>query len=305
MHGPRPGIWLGIDGFGQPHVLVAADATQNEVTLVNTRGLTATLTELAIEQESPSAYLDLLCDEPDLRGVFAIFAAHVIESAERAVEPIAGARAALAQWRWFWAVDQAGLGPDQAAGLLGELWFLYRWVDTTSALGHWHGPEGDRHDFIWSDLSVEVKTIRSQSDKAPTHRITSLDQLDDPESGSLYLFSLQLATDPLAANTLPRLIELVEERIAGETELVARFHDLLSQAKYSPVHADRYSATYRVVSETLYRVQADFPRLTRSSFVNGLPPGVGDVDYTLDLAACATWLIAERPDEAGFLRVLQ
>jgi hypothetical protein len=51
-------------------------------------------------------------------------------------------------------------------------------------------------------------------------------------------------------------------------------------------------------------VDAGFPRLTRQSFWGGLPAGVRDVTYALDLAACARWRLGTRPSdrEMDFLR---
>ena len=52
------------------------------------------------------------------------------------------------------------------------------------------------------------------------------------------------------------------------------------------------------LAEELYRVGPGFPRLTRASVSDGVPAGVGDITYSVDLAACAPWRFASRPEEA-------
>jgi hypothetical protein len=137
-----------------------------------------------------------------------------------------------------------------------------------------------------------------------THEIASLEQLEDPEVGRLYLFSLQARRDELAANTLPGLVDRLLEQLATSPDDRALFLERLNDAGYSLVHADRYEQRWRVVAEELYGIDGDFPRLTRKRFPAGLPPGIGDVSYSLDLVACAAWRIATRPTDPGleFLR---
>jgi hypothetical protein len=49
----------------------------------------------------------------------------------------------------------------------------------------------------------------------------------------------------------------------------------------------------------MYSVGAGFPRLTLDSFPSGLPAGIGNVSYVLDMAACDGWLVATAPIEGG------
>jgi hypothetical protein len=47
----------------------------------------------------------------------------------------------------------------------------------------------------------------------------------------------------------------------------------------------------------MYRLGPGFPRLTLDSFPSGLPAGIGNVSYVLDMAACDSWLVSTLPEE--------
>lgn len=301
----HPDAWLALDGQQTPHLLVLATAGEADVSIMDTKGLSATYRELELEGARGSdLYLALQCDDEHLRGVFATLVANVISEAMDAPSAEVAARAVLARTRAFWSVDQTGLGAEEAAGLFGELWFAYRWVATPTALRHWRGPARNRHDFAWPSMSVEVKTTRLRGDGPATHRIAHLDQLADPETGPLLLFSLQIAVDELAHNSLPGMVRLIEDAVGADEAMLQEFRDQLADANYSPLHADRYVSKYRVVAESLYSVEEGFPRLTRTTVPGGLPVGVVDVSYAIDLAACEPWKIATRPEDAPLLSTL-
>ena len=107
-----------------------------------------------------------------------------------------------------------------------------------------------------------------------------------------------LITDPNAANTLPGVISRVRGRLASRPDLIGVLDQRLARAGWSASSADRYSQPYRVVAEELYRVDDAFPRLTRDSFPNGIPTGIDNIEYKLDLAACGPWRVAVHPEQA-------
>jgi hypothetical protein len=187
---------------------------------------------------------------------------------------------------------------EAAVGLFGELWFMERWIGLPLGLERW-APIGARHDFQWPVASVEVKTTTVQWQGPATHRVVSLDQLAAPETGQLYLFSLQILPDELASNSLAAQVDRIRSGLTTSPEFSDVFMDRLAALGYSPAEADRYSQTWRIVGEELYSIGDGFPRLTRSSFQGGLPAGVDEVSYSLMLAACRSWLVSERPSDLG------
>ncbi|MDQ6947396.1 MAG: PD-(D/E)XK motif protein, partial [Actinomycetota bacterium] len=252
--------------------------------------------------DSPAAtYIDLACTDTTLLPAFAAVAVDLHAAVGFRPQDAVGAVAAtLRSWRWFWTVDAAGLSGETALGLFTELWFLERWLGLPKGVAAWVGPTGHRHDFVTPTASIEAKGTRIRSDGGATHRIANLDQLDDPETGHLWLFSLRVVADPLAANTLPGVIERIADSLGTYPDALLTVRERLAQAGWTPAHANRYLQPWRVVAEELYRVGDGFPRLTRNTFPKGVPPGVGDVTYTVDLAACTSFKVASAPGQVGF-----
>jgi len=134
-----------------------------------------------------------------------------------------------------------------------------------------------------------VKATRIRSDGPATHRIANLDQLDDPETGHLWLFSLQVVSDDLATNSLTGSIERISTTLAAHPDVLLEFNRRLATVGWTPVDTDRHRSGLRILAEELYEVGPGFPRLTRHTFPHGPPTGVTDISYSIDLAACAPW----------------
>ena len=250
-----------------------------------------------VSGHDPAQFIDLACLDPAVAPTFAAVAADIGNAAAR-VDPAGRPTVvadALARWQWFWDVDPDRLGEGDALGLFGELWFLLRWVGVTpGAVAAWTASDASRHDLQWPSVSIEVKTTATRSPGGVVHRISRLDQLSDPETGDLLLFSLSVVRDRLAANTLPLLVDQI---VAALPALACRdFEQKLSRRGYSPAHRRRYEIPYRIAEERLYRVGPGFPRLTLADFAGALPTGITDVTYALTMEACANWLLARSAD---------
>lgn len=73
----------------------------------------------------------------------------------------------------------------------------------------------------------------------------------------------------------------------------------LAAVGWSLVDDGRWTEPFRVVSQSLFHVDGTFPRLTTSSFPEGLPAALTDVSYTLDVSACDEWKVASGPSAGG------
>lgn len=299
LHPQSSDVWLALDHEGRRHLLVRASEAQPGETLASTRGLSATTETLAVEGQDEDVWADIVCLDPALNDTFVAVADNLTEEARlHRGDLVEAVRRTLRTWQWFWGVDPNALSAESALGLFGELWFLDRWAPFPQAIDTWLGPTGHRHDFVSPGTSVEVKATRIRNDGTALHRVANLDQLADPETGELYLFSLQAIQDPNAMNTLPSLINRVRGRLSSRPELLGVLDQRLGQAGWSPANADRHTQTYRIVAEELYRVGEGFPRLVRETFTAGIPVGVDNITYTLDLAACSVWRVATLPAQA-------
>jgi hypothetical protein len=123
--------------------------------------------------------------------------------------------------------------------------------------------------------------------------------LDAPEVGQLYLFSLHVADDALAVNSLPSLVVQATNALGDSEDAARLFSERLATARYNPAEADRYNRPLRLISEELFRVSDLFPRLTTASFPSGVPPGLAGISYTLSVGACGPWRVASSPTDAG------
>lgn len=151
----------------------------------------------------------------------------------------------------------------------------------------WDASNGARHDFAWPTSSVEVKTTSRSG--AAVHSIQHLDQLADPESGQLFLFSLRIVRDSLAANSVRSLATAARNALGSDPPSRADLTSKLASRGYTPTGRAEADVGYRVVEEALYRVADGFPRLLLQQFPQGLPHGVAGISYQLDMSACGPW----------------
>lgn len=291
--GAGPLAYLAVDSASVRHLLLEVDYDAHLPTRLP-RGLAVRAREVGVRSSPATPWMDLSCPNESDHDTFTALAQELIETLPDRPRDVAGHVAStLARWRWFWSAESNRLVNGGALGLFGELWFLLRWLGpvTPAALRSWRGPLGGRHDFVTPTISTEVKTTTGRAAGGPVHRINTLEQLEDPEVGKLHLFSLLLARDPLAAHSLTGLVEQLLGAVQSSVEATSLATERLAAAGWSPTHAEDYRGTYRVLTEELYDVHGEFPRLTRDTIGYLLPDGVGDVSYSPSLAACRPWRI--------------
>lgn len=294
------GLYIGIDGDGYRHLLLPLNHENEAYRDERSRGLLVQgkLIELNNEPER-KAFLDVMCTASNGHSGMNLCSSDIVREVAAGDSSLTAVRKTLDKWRRFWGgVTSAVLSDDAVKGLFGELWFLVFWVlpRGTRHVTNWVGPGGSRHDFEWNTLSVEVKTTTSI--RGHIHTINGLDQLQAPENGPLYLYSLRLRREQGAANSVPVLIDGIQNALQGEPWLFDSFNSKLALAGYSPVHRDYYAELrFRVVEERLFRVEDPFPRLTNSNFTQGLPQGIESLNYDVNLSGIVDRCLAKRPQD--------
>ncbi|MGC7845709.1 PD-(D/E)XK motif protein [Desulforudis sp. 1088] len=298
-----PGIelFLAVDHEGYRHALLLLESFEQAFVDDRSRGLTVRGRGLEVEGQSGRPFLDIVCTDRNGHDAFNLVIAEILQRLAAGDSAADAVRLTLARWRRFWGGSPgAGLSREQVRGLFGELWFLLVWLipHGLDNVRHWTGPTGARHDFQWPVFSVEVKT--TESIRGHVHRINGLDQLDPPDNGILYLFSLRVREEASSSNSLVTAVNGIMDALSGNPILLDLFEDRLARAGYSPVQADRYSQIrFRLVGERLYRVDSGFPRLSTASFGGGLPRGVERVEYDINLETCPDLLVGRSPAEPG------
>lgn len=299
--------YLAVDGRGRRHLLILVPDDTEPLSQRETKGLEVTTARFIVGSNAEALYVDLVCVDQAQNPTFSAVSQDMLRALAR---PHGRLRddivSGLARWRAFWSTIAQGMSREYALGLFGELWFLRRWLSPVTAeiVGRWQATEGARHDFQWTEISVEVKATASRI-PGPLHYVSGLDQLDNPERGQLLLFSLQMSEDALAANSLHSLVEGLVTESQHDFHALTSLNEKLASRGYSPADRGAPARKYRVLAERLYRVDEGFPRITRATFQpGGLPPGVVDIGYNIDLAACQQWLVATGPTDEGasFLR---
>ncbi|NMO53843.1 PD-(D/E)XK motif protein [Actinoplanes sp. TBRC 11911] len=267
---------LGPDG--KRHLLVPIP--RGETVQPDTRAAAVHLVPLALESGSGvGKYANLVLLRDDLAEIFTGLCADVVAAlAADLAAPLVVVAQVLDGWHELFRSGRQ-LGIEQLAGLFGELVFLNQLLDLDGNLVRaWQGPLRNPHDFTANGQSVEVKATASSEGRSV--RIHGVDQLAAPLGGDLVLRWMRLDTADAAGTSLPELVESTVARVARPREL----WDLLARSGYLLADRERYDGIrFTAVDEASYRVTDDFPRIVPSSFLNGVPAGLSDLRYTLDL----------------------
>ena len=290
------GVWIARDHSDRAHLLVRVPPDV-VLDIAGTHGMGISVVKHRVPDQPDASYIDLICLDPAVTTTFAAVAVDIAAETVAADHDARRAQVigALNEWRWFWGVDPTRMTAKDAVGLFGELWFLLRWAGLSPAsVGAWDATNGARHDFQWPERSVEVKTTSRSGLIA--HTIQHLEQLENPETGDLYLYSLRVARDVLAANTLHSLVEAAANGLSGHPETRVELMTKLGGRGYTPAAREQSIVPYRIIEEKLYRVEGQFPRLTRESFPQGLPVGVSRISYQLNMNVCDPWTVDRTPE---------
>jgi hypothetical protein len=240
-------------------------------------------------------YLGVALRESRFADVFAALAEdlarRIEESTASGVSAVTVFVGQLRRWQRFLAVAREGLDPAAQRGLWGELHFLKTRLLPQlgdAAVAGWKGPEGAHQDFQFSSAWIEVKTTLAKQPQ--TVRIASERQLDDTRAPALFLHVLALEGHEGGVATLPALVADLRVALAVWPAARETFEERLLAAGYLDQHAPRYTATgYAVRQAQGFRVRDDFPRIVETS----LAAGVGEVNYSLSLAACSAYLVSD------------
>lgn len=274
---------LAVDHDGYRHVLLPT-ATHSKVR----QGLDGPVLHLRKrnleDDDSYQSYADLACLRHDLDDLFTELCVDVLVAAgEQPDNPLKALYRVLDRWKALFQSKGKLLGPEELAGLYGELTVLVSLLrEDPSAHRIWRGPEGHRHDFVAGTNAIEVKASTRGEGRRP--RIHGLDQLEAPEHGKLRLAWLRVnrvgsgGVGGLFSERVAEALRLCDD----ESELLG----LLAQAGYRPADADLYrDVRFTIAEERWYEVEDGFPGLTSDILTAaGVPVSVVDVEYTIDLS---------------------
>lgn len=297
-------LFCAIDANGSRHLLITLTDTDDEYNDSQSRGFVVNTKELSIRGNKPERYLAIKCLDAGGHAILDLMGGDLASGlADQNKQPTETVRRVLTKWRRFFGqIPQPILSINEQLGLFAELWFLAVWMIPKLGPGatmNWKGPWGSRHDFEWKNKSVEVKATTNT--RGRIHRIHGIDQLEPPESGPLFLFSVRMREEVGAVNNLPKIIDVCRKALSDSDDAIIYFENALAQAGYSPAFEDEYSKlALRIIDDALYSVNDDFPKITRESFSNSLPVGVERLEYEINLNSFENLKVASKPDGLPF-----
>ena len=196
------------------------------------------------------------------------------------------------EWKIFFEKQESEiLSVEAQKGLIGELYFLkdflFQKYSFAESLLCWTGSDRTNHDFQILNNAVEVKATSGKQHKKFT--ISSERQLDSTGLKHLYLslFSLNLHSN-MPDRTLPALIREIYAQVQDDPIATFQFQIKLAKYGYSEALAGKYAVGFSLFDIKFFEVAGSFPRLLQRN----LPDGVGDLKYSVVVAACTPFEIA-------------
>lgn len=250
------------------------------------------LLDTMLRVQGPVRFLDITCRDPDLERVFATVCEGMLARLADGDRP---GRAVIDVIRETRELLLRGLireiALETALGLAGELLVLIDLLRLApGAWRAWVGPTpAARHDFRAGARALEVKTsLRAQTQ---TVEISAIDQLVEPDGGSLRLVHVILERDGAGPVSVDSLAEQALRLADDPAGLQAR----LAEAGFEPVLASLWAEhRFAFLGREAYRVEDGFPRLTPSNFrERELPLGVSRFRYRVDLAQARAFRLAQ------------
>jgi hypothetical protein len=238
-----------------------------------------------IINDSEANYIDLrLKNEMYIQQFTAIIREICEKVLSQNIEAINAINDTIVRWKIFWTETEREEMSDTAQlGLFCELKYISHLINNNyeDPLSPWKGPNGYKHDFLFTDKAIEIKGTFSDRH---THIINGIDQLRRPEEIPLYMISFVCLKNSENSENLPDLVQTIESEFDNNPEQYENFHKLLKRAKYNRLHEEKYrNLGITVVEDNCYEVTDDFPRLTSSFLNRALSERVSGIRYTINL----------------------
>lgn len=274
-------VMAGLDAQGRRYLLVPlsdrADAREDR----RSAGVQIEIRELT-DAGRQRVYAAAVCLVPVLNDIFASLAADMLAALDVAPDrPGTALLETLDRWRSLLErPDSRLLGPQQLAGLFGELMVLKDICirNPLRGLDAWTGPGHDAHDFTAGDLRLEVKATTVREGRMV--EVHGVGQLAVPHGSRLWLTYFKLAVSE-AGISVPDTVEAIAALGVRRRSLLER----LAQAGYDAREAAAYMRPrFEIVERRTYLVDDAFPKIVPESFPSGaLPAGVLRLRYEVDL----------------------
>ena len=252
-----------LDGFNYQKV-AGVDISTKKVESIN-----PDKTYISIEKERE-------CEE-ELFIAFSISVVQELSTKKSDVESVNAILNVLEKYSSMFSKKETKLPKHIEQGLYCELSYLESIIDRfgDETVLNWVGPEANKHDFIFDDYAVEVKSTSNQ--EQTIIKISNENQLDKFDLKNLFLKVYVMETNP-RGEYLHDIIKRICSKISN-SEMYSRFLTCLLLEGIEPlIYKGKYC--FKVVRDIDYEVDEKFPKIIR----NNIPTEAFEVEYKLNLS---------------------
>lgn len=212
-----------------------------------------------------------------------------IPVAEPLGTPAATVEQIIDEWAQFWAKTRGTFRREQLLGLLGELIAIDRVLDLSDVdYTIWEGPLGAPKDFRWIHDAMEVKVLGTRTGPV-VHTISSVDQLQPPHDGKLYVLSIRVTFGAHGNEALDDLVQRVKGLpLFQNADAKHHFDGALNQCGFDHDIPLEYSR-FDLLDIEIYEIRDDFPRLTKSEMPSD--SRILDITYKVDFSGAGEFLL--------------
>jgi hypothetical protein len=235
--------------------------------------------------EPGAKHVCLYVENPEHRSVFTTLSSDIIRTLELSdpTSRVKNLQNCFNRWsRFFEGWDPDGMSAERQRGLFGELMvleaLLRAGLSPLDGVSSWKGSSGAHQDFVHLGAAIEVKTTISKEPRKVS--FSSEKQLDDTDLESLALVVLTLNMVESGGISLPNAVATVRQLLENDGKASSIFESSLIEAGYLDTDADKYSKHYTIRSREIFDIRSGFPRIV------SVPPGVGDLRYTVTISVC-------------------
>lgn len=274
-------IRFALSSDSKPRLLLPVSAHEKLPRFPDTAGIS--IVDSVYKQSGKTVrFIDVICLMRELEGVFDDVVDEIVTRVEQGGTC---SQSLLSTLNDFQALligkTGSGLSDSELTGLMGEMILLKELLaQNADAWSTWQGPFAKRHDFRSDLCTLEVKTTSRPSSYEVS--INSIDQLDTPLSGELYLVRIVLEYAPNSDLTFNSLLNEIKQLASQPDEVDKRLKKFGIDPTLKHAWGD---ISFKLESSSFYQVADIFPRIIEDSFINGkMPRGVTSLKYQIDLS---------------------
>lgn len=230
----------------------------------------------SVDSKHPSIVIENM--DKDLINIFKAFSATLLENFDErlkydSVENIIDDT--IDSYKNYFSKKKEGLSELEQQGLFGELLYLYEQLleGNDEAIDCWEGIYKNKHDFVYENKSVEIKTTKNQS--RLDIRISNENQLDNS-----FVNKLDLVVYRLERITIGKSIFDLYEDVLKIVPTNKRSLFKIKTARIAETFIKKDNLVkFKPIKKIVFNVDDDFPKINKAMCGNR----VFDVKYYVSL----------------------